>query len=159
MKNVPNPTPPFTAALHQRFWTKAVFDDNGCLIWTGLTDARGYGRFRIGDKKHAAHRVAYELLVGLVPDGMELDHRCRTRRCINHHHLQPVTHRENVLRGHLGRFVRPKKTHCVHGHLYDPQNTRYYKGVIYCRTCKEIRQREKMSRQRAQSAASEGDGR
>lgn len=48
-----------------------------------------------------AHRVAYELWVGPIPEGMELDHRCKVRACINPAHLEPVTHAENMRR--LGR--------------------------------------------------------
>lgn len=82
------------------FWDRVDKDGpGGCWIWTGSVEGKGYGHPTIAGKKHPAHRLAYELLVGPVPEGLHLDHLCRVRRCVNPEHLEPVTSRENSLRG------------------------------------------------------------
>ena len=89
-----------TKPLWDRFWPKVEFT-GFCWNWTAGTSAKGYGCFRLGGhdgKRTSAHRVAYELLVGPIPDGLELDHLCRNRRCVNPDHLEPVTGDENKRR-------------------------------------------------------------
>lgn len=72
------------------------FQNDGCIVWTGKTDRLGYGRFNYGQRKSIrAHRYAYEFLVGPIPDGMEIDHHCGNRRCVNPHHLRVTTRKEN----------------------------------------------------------------
>ncbi len=75
-----------------------------CWLWQGSTSC-GYGRFSIGEKKHKAHKLSYEVLVGPVPSGRVLDHLCRRRACINPAHLDPITNKQNVVRGVIGRRV------------------------------------------------------
>ena len=70
-----------------------------CLPWVAFVGPRGYGQFRSGGRAFLAHRFAYELWVGPIPDGLVLDHLCRVRHCVNHDHLEPVTQKENTLRG------------------------------------------------------------
>lgn len=87
-----------------RYWSQVRFDVSGCWIWTGNKDDKGYGRcwdVRPGapSKQRKAHQISYNLLIGEVPDGMELDHLCRTRSCVNPYHLEPVTHAVNMTRG------------------------------------------------------------
>ena len=72
---------------------------DGCWQWTAATNGRGYGQIWIAPKYMVAHRVAYKLFVGPVPEGLDLDHLCRNRGCVNPEHLEPVTRRENVRRG------------------------------------------------------------
>lgn len=72
--------------------------DDGCWLWLGFTDEYGYGRIRSVDRNHPVHRIAYTLIVGPTPDGLELDHLCRVRNCWRPDHLEPVTHAENVRR-------------------------------------------------------------
>lgn len=81
-----------------------------CWVWKGKRVSRnGYGRVRCCDgKERAAHRVIYELIKGLIPTGLILDHRCRNRACVNPNHMEPVTHRENTLRGHAVLFKKPE---------------------------------------------------
>lgn len=70
-----------------------------CWRWRGSIQANGYGRFRANGKTTYAHRAAYALFVGPIPDGLGLDHLCRNRWCVNPEHLEPVTQRENIRRG------------------------------------------------------------
>ena len=123
-----------------RFWAKVEKTDT-CWLWTAGTGGYGYGSFnpdgrRDGPRRNvAAHLYAYRLLVGEVPEGLELDHLCRNKRCVNPAHLEPVTHRENVLRGTGPTAENAKKTTCVRGHdLTDPANV-YPGSNRKCVTC------------------------
>ena len=101
--------------VEARFWAKV--DKTGeCWLWTGARDRRGYGSVGIDGRTRIAYRVAYEWLVGAIPAGLELDHLCRNPSCVNPAHLQPVTHRENILRGAAPSAVNARKTQCAHGH-------------------------------------------
>lgn len=98
---------------HARFDTLSMPEPmSGCTLWLGSTTERGYGRFTVDSQRRglAAHRVAYELFVGPIPAGLELDHTCRTPQCVNPNHLEPVTHAVNCRRAAvLGGFGRPPK--------------------------------------------------
>ena len=145
--------PPKPRDVRVRFWEKvSVVDDADCWLWRASLDAYGYGQF--GYRKPSgytmikAHRFAYEITVGPIPDGHTIDHLCRVRSCVNPAHLEPVTWRENLLRGdgHPGRNAR--KTHCVHGHEFTPENTRItVEGSRSCRTCQTLRS-ERRTRER-----------
>lgn len=95
------------ARLPPRFWAKvAVDNETGCWLWTAGYRRGGYARFRYagaGSKNGAAHRFSYEKLIGPVSGGLQLDHLCRVRHCVNPAHLEPVTPRENTLRGNTLR--------------------------------------------------------
>lgn len=86
-------------SFEDRLWAKVDMTD-GCWLWTGTVNRQGYGRFCIGGRGNTrlAHRVTYELLVGPVPVGLELDHLCNVRGCVRPDHLEPVTHVENLRR-------------------------------------------------------------
>lgn len=128
-----------------RFWSK-VDKTGDCWVWiAGLRS--GYGQFR-RTRDHGnpalAHRYAYELVNGKIPDGLQLDHLCRNRACVNPDHLEPVTQQVNMLRGHQSRLANGMDDRCVHGHLYTPENT--YRNPkrtsdIRCRECSRIRDR------------------
>lgn len=94
-----------------------------CLVFTGRLSDSGYGRVTTPHATHFAHKVMWEAEHGTVPDGMELDHLCRVRACANPAHLEPTTHRENVLRGVGPSAVNAVKTHCDRGHEFTPTNT------------------------------------
>jgi HNH endonuclease len=81
--------------VQERFWEK-VEQGEGCWLWTGAID-RGYGQFVWNGRKRA-HRVAYELIIGPIPEGLELDHLCRNKSCVRPEHLEPVTKAENIRR-------------------------------------------------------------
>lgn len=88
----------FRMDMRRRLAKRAIYDPGASLLWAGQLTACGYGRMRVEGRKVVAHRVAYETYVGRIPDGLELDHLCRVRRCINPLHLEPVTHHVNVQR-------------------------------------------------------------
>lgn len=91
--------------IEQRLLDKITPEPNsGCWLWTGFVHPSGYGVIRTGNKNTYAHRCSYELFVGAVPEGLQLDHICRVRCCVNPAHLEPVTPQENVLRGLNGRL-------------------------------------------------------
>jgi hypothetical protein len=91
--------------MRERFDEKWRLDpETGCWIWTAskkvTVRAGSYGSFTVqSGKNQLAHRVAYELYVGPIPEGLELDHLCRRPECVNPAHLEPVDHRENLARG------------------------------------------------------------
>lgn len=119
-----------------------------CWIWMGGKDSAGYGRTYIGGKAEGksiyriAHRIIYELFRGTDISGLELDHICRNKICVNPDHLDPVTHLENVRRGISGQYLR-KRTHCPSGHEYSTSNTSFYKNMRSCKTCKRIKRRNR----------------
>lgn len=110
-----------------------------CWVWRGGTNPHGYGRFFVAGRLMTSHRYAYETFIGPVPAGMDLDHLCRRRGCANPRHVEPVTHRENLLRGDTVPAHRAAITHCPRGHEYTPENTYLYNRQRYCRACRRAR--------------------
>lgn len=119
-----------------------------CWVWSGAPNTSGYGMLRIDRKtSQLAHRVGYELLVGPIPEGLQLDHLCRNRLCVNPAHLEPVDSRTNTLRGETLAARQAAQTHCVHGHPFSGENltvTRF--GKRRCNTCNRERAREQRAR-------------
>ena len=105
-----------------------------CILWQGYKLKGGYGRLTYKNKQVLAHRHFYEQAKGKIQEGLTLDHLCNVPSCINVEHLEPVTLRENLLRGRTG--LNLLKTHCPSGHAYDEVNTYLYKGKWRrCRIC------------------------
>lgn len=120
-----------------RLMEKVRYTAYGCWEWTASLYSFGYGQFSYQGKPQPAHRVAYWLLAGQIPEGLELDHLCRNRACINPSHLEPVTRKENLRRG-IGSPWK-QSAYCKRGHLFEDRNT--YSGQRRCRECLRIRGR------------------
>jgi hypothetical protein len=111
-------------------------DAGDCWEWTGRLFWDGYGVVWYRRKQKRAHRMMYELLVGPIPDGLQIDHLCRNPKCVNPDHLEPVTQRENLLRGMSKPARQLRQTHCMHGHELTPDNTYAWRGERHCRVCR-----------------------
>lgn len=130
----------------ERLIAKMSFPVSGCWIWTASLDGKGYGQINIDGQMHRAHRAAYRAFRGEIPDGLVLDHLCKTPMCVNPWHLEAVTQKENIRRGMSGQATieRAKKiTHCPRGHEYNYENThiRPLTGARSCRECRKQRLR------------------
>jgi HNH endonuclease len=131
------------------FWSKVEKTDN-CWLWRGYVQPDGYPRFKFEGRPHNAHRLAYMWLISPIPDGLQIDHLCRVKTCVNPEHLEAVTPGENTRRvPDHPIMLNAAKTHCPHGHEYDLLNTYYCNGHRICRACRTRQQREKRARRRA----------
>lgn len=174
--------------LSERFWAKTRIAADcdcrlcskssdlavKCIVWTAARKGQGYGSFWDGNRTLRAHRFSYELAVGPIPEGLQLDHLCRVRLCVNPAHLEAVTQEENQRRGLLGvlsgitRRQRPKApprrtgpaTHCQQGHELTPDNTyrqppskSHPSGRRRCRTCRNALNSASRRRLRRQALA------
>jgi hypothetical protein len=140
----------FPAMVVARFWGYVQRGgEQDCWLWTAGSSC-GYGAF---SPHHGhtvrAHRFAYELLIGPIPDGLVIDHLCRVKRCVNPAHLEPVTFGENVMRGETLSSTNAAKTHCNSGHALDEANTYVWRGWRRCRLCNAASVRRSASRKRA----------
>jgi hypothetical protein len=102
-----------------------------CWNWTGNISSQGYAR--AGQK--FAYRIIYEFVFGQIPKGLQLDHLCRNRKCVNPDHLEPVTCKINVLRGESPAAQNAKKTHCKSGHPLDGENLKKTHNRRICKEC------------------------
>ncbi len=123
-----------------------VTDDEGCWVWQLSTDNMGYGTISRNGKTQRAHRWVYEAFRGPIASGLELDHLCRNKPCVNPDHLDPVTHSENLKRHYS------KVTACPRGHHYTTENTYLDHGRRRCRTCMREQQRRRRARNRGTAA-------
>ena len=156
--------------IAERFWPKVDKQAaNGCWLWMGASKPGGYGNFGLGRREDGyknAHVVAWELEVGPIPDGMELDHfrmnpdwtgpPC-SRLCVNPEHLEVTTPKVNTLRSRSVAAKNARKTHCPAGHPYSGENVYFVKdGNGVSRKCRQCN-REKM-RSRLKRTGGHGEG-
>lgn len=135
------------AHTRERFMAKVALpedDPGGCWVWTGAQDGRGYGKVWDGARSARAARLAVQLDGRDTPDGMQVDHLCRNRLCVNPAHLEVVTARENNLRSQSLSARRARQTHCLRGHEFTEENTRRDRlGRRVCRECRRIRSKRR----------------
>jgi hypothetical protein len=126
--------------IEKRFWNK-VHKTSSCWIWQGATKGRDddYGCVRINGRGEYAHRVAYELVKGPIPNGLHLDHLCRERLCVNPDHLEPVDNRTNILRGIGPTAANARMKFCKRGHELNDQNVSITSaGSRQCNPCRRF---------------------
>jgi len=119
----------------------------GCWIWKGSSFLNGYGQFYCDKKNKKAHRIAWEIVNGPIPEGMLICHKCDVRSCVNPAHLYVGTQKENIkdcIERRRQRYA--KRDSCERGHLYDENNTYMYGNIRVCRTCNRDNARERYRR-------------
>lgn len=150
--------PVANAPIRERFRAKVDFDGpvplhnpalGPCHLWLAACTGNGYGQFRWGGQMGLAHRFIYTETFGAIPDGMQLDHLCRVRNCVNVAHLEVVTNRQN---GERAKPFLVVKTRCPKGHPYSGENlwvyTKHYRNRR-CRECMRQSNRDWYWRQKA----------
>lgn len=146
--------PDYPEILRRRISRRVVVNSNGCWVWQGSLNRKGYGMMgAFGNKGAYAHRVSFTVFTeeSPLPDGWTLDHLCRNRACVNFDHLEAVPHGVNVRRGDTG-IIYASRTHCKNGHEFAPENTfdrgREGRG---CRACRREADRRYKARRKAAS--------
>lgn len=137
----------------ERLLSKTRLSDDECWLWTGATTGRtGYGSTRLDGVRMTAHRAVWTLLVGPIPEGMELDHLCRIRLCVNPEHLEPVIQRTNWERGDAPSAKAARSGLCKRGHPLEGDNLVpwqwEHRGRRQCKTCSDASKRAYKRRKR-----------
>lgn len=136
-----------------RFHAAMTKAPNGCWEWN-KPNKLGYGTISVGGKNQQAHRVSYLMFKGPIPAGLEIDHLCCNKRCVNPDHLEPVTHSVNIARANPRLWAgNAIKTHCRHGHLLPAKVNR--RGRRPCPECNRIRMKTRRLKRRGLLAAME----
>ncbi len=130
--------------LPTQITSKFIVDPAGCWVWQKSITGGGYGYINWKRKTQKAVRIIYKMLVGPIPPGLQLDHLCRNRACVNPQHVEPVTSRENTMRGLNASAVKARQTACYKGHPFDTTNT-YVRsnGTRLCRSCHNINEKKR----------------
>lgn len=149
------------APLEVRILRSVVVDERGCWIWKLRIQhhRNGYGVMQVNGRRMQAHRVSYEVFVGPIPVGLQLDHLCRVRACVNPEHLEPVTNAENARRGIRTQRVYQRKGVCVRGHVLEGENVYMSPGgKRTCRACNRlaVQRYQEKTRQRANADGPDG---
>lgn len=147
------PPGPRPVSAYDRVMTRVSKESNGCWLWTGPL-LRGYGRIfvRRDIGRRQVHRIVWEHLRGEIAPGLQLDHLCRHRHCVNPEHLEPVTPRENTLRSEAFTAKNAQKTSCSRGHPFTPENTYRWRQGRCCRICLRATQRRWVDKRKAAAA-------
>lgn len=129
--------------ITDEFWSKVdVKSEDECWKYLGSKLPNGYGQFWFEEIRQpiTAHRVAYELMIGKIPEGYQIDHLCRNRLCVNPKHLEAVTCQTNLLRGNTDAAKNASQTHCPQGHSYSGKNLYISpRGERICRICRNMK--------------------
>jgi len=139
------PIPELTGHDLRRFRSKFIpqVDGDNCWRWLGRLREDGYGQFDLYGRAYRAHRVAYTIRYGAIPDGKQINHRCGNPICVRPSHLYAGTHAENMRDSIAhGTHCMASKTHCKHGHEFTEENTSVlaWRGQSHrvCRTCRRL---------------------
>lgn len=146
------------ASTLERWAAKVLVDSSGCLLWTASRTRDGYGRLKVDGLMKLAHRLSYEHFVAPIQPGLQLDHLCRVRHCVNAAHLEPVSPAVNTYRGSGPCGINARKTHCVRGHELFGDNLRLVLSggalVRRCLACYRDTQARRTPRRSTTSGAS-----
>lgn len=136
--------PPLVTDFKAYIRRRTEVDEDGCWIWQGATDSKGYGSiFLKAAPTPSSHVLAFIARKGPVPAGKEIDHLCRVRKCCNPDHMEAVVHKVNMER------MAEAVTHCTHGHEYTPENTYHPpNGQKVCKTCRRETDRQRQASRR-----------
>lgn len=137
--------------LSARIEEKSVPEPNsGCWLWLGADVPAGYGQMWNGFRPEQAHRLSYRAAYGPIPGGAEIDHKCRTPRCVNPAHMEAVPHRENMRRSRAVVGENARKTSCKRGHVLSGDNLKITpSGARQCRECLRFHARNAKARRHA----------
>lgn len=126
-----------------RFMAKVLVVESGCWEWSAYRNPGGYGRFNVQGRMMLAHRFSYEHHYDPIPVGLELDHLCRNRCCVNPAHLEAVDRRTNTLRNESPSSRANRSNTCKRGHSYAEHSYYRHGKRICCRTCENEDQRKR----------------